>query len=114
MGEATYNAKARTITLKTNMVTTDPTRMCDATFKLYPVDRRWKRSSSRRIGISDISGVSYNVTQVMIDSTPFTRNNSNQFVATTAPEDPIREETINPSFTVRTRQTRLECEFEQS
>ena len=113
VGEATYDRRGRTIIIKSPMMAADPNLSCNATFQLYPVDTRWKRSSSRRIGISGITSGGMGVNEIFIDGTSYTRNGNGPFVNPTAPEDPIREETVNPTFTIKTRTSRLECEFEQ-
>lgn len=90
-----------------------PESVCRATFKLYPVDKRWTPSKKRRFGISAISGTGIGVTSVSINGSVYKKNKSGKFVSSIDPEAPIKEEGRCPMLIVNAQKAILTCTTKQ-
>lgn len=104
-GERIYDRKGKTLTVKSMRVPSDFEAECSATFKLYPVDRRWTKSKRRKFGICDITNASIGVTRIKLDGgTTFEKKNG-KFVSKMSPDEPIREETKSPMIKIESKRS---------
>lgn len=109
-GKYSYDRKGKTLQLASPPVPTDMESECRITLSLYPVDRRWTPSRRRKVGIRDITGASMGVARVRIDGTAYEKKGG-KFCQRLAPDDPIKEESTNPSIRIETKKSIYDCSF---
>lgn len=102
-GKYNYDRKGKSLRLESPPVPTDMYAECKVTLSLYPVDRRWTPSRRRKVGIKDITGPSMGVVRVRIDGTAYEKMENGRFAQRLSPEDPIKEESINPSIRIESK-----------
>lgn len=102
-GNYNYDRKGKTLRLESPPVPTDMYAECKVTLSLYPVDRRWTPSRRRKVGIKDITSPSMGVVRVRIDGTAYEKMENGRFAQRLSPEDPIKEESVNPSIRIESK-----------
>ncbi len=110
-GDFNYDPKNKTLKIS-SMKGVAYESECKATFKLYPVDKRWTRSKNRGIGVCDVTNVSMGVTSINLDSTPLDKKNG-KFVVRTAPDEPMQEIIKKPTIRIDAKGSYLEISFDQ-
>lgn len=105
-GNVHYDAKSRSITVKSIPVPGNMNAECQAKFTLYPIDNRWTPSKKRRVGFSDITGTSMGVTNVEIDGSGYVKKDG-QFV-TIVDGATVDEKTSDPTLVISTRTSHID------